>query len=218
MDPAGPEARNALELNIALLVLSIAFVPLAFSGLALLYGRRVGIPPLEVAKVVLSRALLPLAVGLAAARLFPRRAAGLGRVLAKITQILFILLVVVALGATWRQLLGVGLQTWLACLVVAAGAVAAGHLLGGPRPATRSILAAASAMRFPALALLLASAAAQPARLTSVVLAYVICAVLAVSLYELAVRYRGALRLSGVPRRRSDRAPRDRRAPASAGR
>lgn len=192
MDPRAPDAGHALELNIEVLGLSILFVPAAFSALALLYGRRVGIDPWEVAKVVLLRALLPLVVGLAVARLAPRLAERAGPVLGKGTRLVFALLVAVALAATWRQLLSIGATGWLAGLLVASGSVLIGHLLGGPEPGSRATLAAASAMRFPALGLLLASVTAQPARLTAVVLAYVICAFVAVSLYELwlAVRRR----------------------------
>ena len=48
---------------------------------------------------------------------------------------------------------------WIVAGVAALGAVMIGHLLGGPDPDQReAVAAAASAMRFPALALVLAAA------------------------------------------------------------
>ena len=55
-----------------MLVISLAFVPLAFAALAALFHSDVHIGVGAVAKVVLGRALVPLLLGLGAARLLPQ--------------------------------------------------------------------------------------------------------------------------------------------------
>jgi hypothetical protein len=64
MGPTAPSAREALDLNIIVLVVSLAFVPIAFAVLALLLRADVHLGVGTVAKVVLGRALIPLLLGL----------------------------------------------------------------------------------------------------------------------------------------------------------
>ena len=70
-----------------MLVISLAFVPIAFAALASLFHRDFHVGVGAVAKVVLGRALIPLLLGLGAARLVPRFAAKAGPVLMKIINI-----------------------------------------------------------------------------------------------------------------------------------
>jgi BASS family bile acid:Na+ symporter len=183
MGPTAPSAREALDLNIIVLVVSLAFVPIAFALLALLLRADVHLGVGTVAKVVLGRALIPLLLGLGAARLVPRLAASVGPWLGKIVNIALLVLVVVAILATWRQLAAIGWVGWIVCLAAAGGAIVIGHLLGGPDPNTRGVVAAASVMRFPALGLALASVTRAGPRLIPVVIVYVLAAFLALILY-----------------------------------
>src|SRR6185369_14455170 len=179
-----------LELNVIVLVLSIVFVPAAIELLGMLFRRNIHLGVGKVAGVVLGRALVPLALGLATGRLFPRAAAGIGPRLVKIENITLLAVLLLALVATRRELAGIGAAGWLACFAAALGAIAIGHALGGPEPGTRGVVAAASAMRFPALGLMLASASAQPKRLLPVVLAYILAAALSVALYGMTMARR----------------------------
>jgi BASS family bile acid:Na+ symporter len=183
MGPTATSAREALDLNIIVLVISLAFVPVAFALLALLLRADVHLGVGTVAKVVLGRALLPLLVGLGLARLFPRFATSVGPWLSKIVNIALLALVVVAVLATWRQLAAIGWIGWLVCLAAAVGAIVIGHLLGGPDPNTRGVVAAASVMRFPALGIALASVTRAGPRLVPVVIVYLLMAFLALVLY-----------------------------------
>ena len=180
-----PHAHEALDLNLVVLVLSLAFVPIAFVVVASLFHRDFHVGVGAVAKVVLGRALLPLLLGLGAARLFPRAAAAAGPWLMKILNIALLAVVVLALIATGNILVAVGGAGWLVAAAVALGAVMIGHLLGGPDPEERGVVAAASAMRFPALALVLAAAMPGGNQVIPVVLAYVLCAFVATTLYGL---------------------------------
>lgn len=183
MGPAAPSAREALDLNIIVLVVSLAFVPLTFALLATLIHRDVHLGVGAVAKVVLGRALVPLLLGLGVARLSPRFAASVGPWLMKIVNIALVVLVFAALAVTWKQLAAIGAVGWIVCAVAVVGSLIIGHLLGGPDPSSRGVVAAASVMRFPALALALASVTTAGRGLVPVVLVYVVLAVLAVSVY-----------------------------------
>lgn len=183
MGPTAPTAREALELNIVVLAISLVFVPLAFALVAAMFHRNLSIGVGTVAKVVLGRALIPLLLGLGAARLFPRFSASRGPLLMKIVNIALLVLVAVALLVSWRGMLAIGGVGWIVCAAAVVGSLLIGHLLGGPEPGSRSVVATASAMRFPALALALATATPAGRRLLPVVLDYAVLALLSVVLY-----------------------------------
>jgi BASS family bile acid:Na+ symporter len=183
MGGATPAAREALDLNLVVLVISLVFVPVAFAALAALFRRDLHVGVGAVAKVVLGRALVPLLLGLGAARLWPRFSASVGPWLMKIVNVMLLVVLVLALIATWKQLAGVGGFGWLAAAAAALGAIVIGHLLGGPDPASRGVVAAASAMRFPALALVLAAVAPLGRTMIPVVLVYVAVAFLLLTAY-----------------------------------
>jgi BASS family bile acid:Na+ symporter len=198
MGPQAEEAREALDLNLIVLVVSLAFVPIAFAALAAVFHSDVHLGAGAVAKVVLGRALVPLLLGLGAARLWPGLATRIGPMMTRALNIVLLVLVIAAIAVTWKQLAGVGAVGWAACALAALGAIAIGHLMGGRDPGTRAVVAAASVMRFPALALALASVTRQAQRLMPVILAYVIAAFVLLSVYGLVMARQ---------RRRRDAAP-----------
>jgi BASS family bile acid:Na+ symporter len=198
MGPTTSDAREALDLNLVVLAISLAFVPIAFAALAALFRSEASIGVGAVAKVVLGRALVPLLLGLGAARLWPGFAASVGPRLMKVINVILVVVLVAAVVVTWKHLAGVGAVGWLACAVVAFGAVMIGHLMGGPDPGTRGVVAAASVMRFPALALALASVTRQAQRVIPVIIVYIVCAFLILAVYGLVMSRR---------RRRGEAAP-----------
>jgi len=191
MGGATAEAREALDLNLVVLVISLAFVPIAFAALASLFHREFHVGVGAVAKVVLGRALIPLLLGMGAARLAPRFAAKAGPVLMKIVNIVLLLVLVLALVATAKHLAALGVVGWLVDGAAALGAVIIGHLLGGPDPRTRGIVATASAMRFPALALVLAAAMPRGQQVLPVVIAYALLSFLILTAYGAVMARRG---------------------------
>ncbi|HLK91938.1 MAG TPA: hypothetical protein VKZ18_18745 [Polyangia bacterium] len=203
-----PWASDTMDLNLVVLVLSIIFVPLAFAAFAAIMGRsnlHLGYWP--VAKVVLGRAFLPLVIGIAVARFSPKFAERTAPRLARILDGALLILLVVALAATWRQLADVGPVGWIACVIAAAGSVLIGHFVGGPSPENRAVDAIAATMRFPALALTLAAAIPNGHRVIPVVVAYVVASLLVVTAYSSLVGRREQRRLrlvgSGRPRPRT---------------
>jgi bile acid:Na+ symporter, BASS family len=95
-------------------------------------------------------------------------------VLMKIINVVLLLVLVLALVATAKHLAAVGVVGWIVAGLAALGAVIIGHLLGGPDPGTRGVVAAASVMRFPALALVLAAAMPGRQQVIPVIIVYVL--------------------------------------------
>jgi BASS family bile acid:Na+ symporter len=76
-----------------------------------------------------------------------------------------------------------GAHVAAAIALVTAGALALGHVMGGPQPATRTATAIASAMRNPGLALLVAALNDAPPLVNATVLAYLVVSALTVLAY-----------------------------------
>jgi len=186
----GPRASDALDLNLVVLILAIVFVPLAFALFAAAMGRDLRLGYWPVAKVILGRALVPLLIGIGVARVAPRFAERAGPRLARILDGSLLVLLALALAATWRDLSVVGGLGWIACVLAALGSVVIGHLLGGPEPEMRAVDAVAATMRFPALALVLAAVVPNGHRVIPVVVAYVVASLLAVAVYGLVMKRR----------------------------
>ena len=150
-------ARFAPALQILVALLAAASMPLSIAALVALYAGEASLAPQDVAMQVFKAQLLPLGVGMLTRHFAPALAARVEPTLGRIAGALLILLVLlvavdvapVLVGADWRVVLAIVLVTLLA--------VASGHLLGGPEPATRTAVAVCSAARNPGLALLVAT-------------------------------------------------------------
>ena len=151
---AGRRPSCAVAPMATVALLSIAIVPL----LAVLIGRFLGPPfvisPWRVAGVIATTVLLPLVAGMAVRELRPALAdrialpaALLGTVVLRLATLA---LLVTSLHAIWA-LIANGTVIAVAVLVVVG--FAAGHLLGGPDPDGRTVLALASGFRHPAVAI-----------------------------------------------------------------
>ena len=180
---AGGHRAFAPSLQICVALLAVVSMPLSIAALNHLYSGRASITPWSVARQVFVAQLLPLALGMAARRLQPSLAERLGPVLARAGNVLLVLLVVAILFDVWQVTMDAGARVWPAIVLMTVAALAIGHLLGGPDPATRTAVAISSALRNPGLALLVATLNAAPPTITGVVLAYVIVSALLVVPY-----------------------------------
>ncbi|HEX7271415.1 MAG TPA: hypothetical protein VF420_04600 [Casimicrobiaceae bacterium] len=180
---AGGHRAFAPSLQICVALLAVVSMPLSIAALNQLYAGRASITSWSVAKQVFVAQLLPLALGMAARRLQPSLAERLGPVLAKAGNVLLVLLVVAILVDVWQVTMDAGVRVWPAIVLMTVAALAIGHLLGGPDPATRTAVAISSALRNPGLALLVATLNAAPPTITGVVLAYVLVSALLVVPY-----------------------------------
>jgi predicted Na+-dependent transporter len=174
--------------NVILLLVCIPFLPLAVAALGKLFGREVSIGMGAVAGVVVPTQLLPLALGLLIARLRPRLAARLIRPVTMLGNVLLGALALVLIVALAKRIVGVGATGLVAAFLLAAAGVTIGHLFGGRRPQPRLALAAFSALRFPALALLLATKLPAGPRIVPAIFAYLLVSAAVLGLYYAGVR------------------------------
>jgi BASS family bile acid:Na+ symporter len=177
------DAAYALALNLTLLLASLLYVPLAVKAIDLAFHRDLQVSMPAVLRPVILAELVPLLAGLAVAWLVPRSAARLAAPAAIAGNVLLACVALLVLALLWRGVLRIGGAGLLATGAAAAAAISVGHALGGPRPGTRVVLAAFSAMKFPAMALVIATAAQQGRRALPVVLAYLLTSGAAVFLY-----------------------------------
>jgi bile acid:Na+ symporter, BASS family len=192
-------------LNLTLLAVALIYLPLAVAVHGAIFHHTVQLGVGQVAGVVLVKALVPMVLGVLAGRLFPKLVAPFAKYAAILVQVVLAAIVVLALIATWRRLFDLG-TIWLLCLAIVIGEIAVGHIFGRKDPQTRGMLVAFSAMRFPALALLLAHAAPRGRELIPVILAYVLCSFVLVAVYEgmMSRRRRGEhAPLRAAPQRRA---------------
>jgi bile acid:Na+ symporter, BASS family len=182
---AAGESAYPVGLLVAASLLAIVFVPFAIDVLANVFGHSVHVPVTTVVKVVSMAVLAPLAAGIVLRRWMPefsRRIArpvsliSVGLLLAAFVPVLF------TTGQAMWSLLGKGTLAAFAAFIVAG--LVAGHLLGGPAYRDRPVLALATAMRHPGMAIAIATATFPQQKLaTPAVLLYLLVGFLLTALY-----------------------------------
>jgi len=180
---AGGHRAFAPSLQICVALLAVVSMPLSIAALNEFYAGRATLTPWSVAKQVFVAQLLPLAVGMSVRRFWRAPAKRLEPRLAQAGNVLLLALVVVVLVDVWEVTMNAGFRVWPAIATTTVGALALGHWLGGPEPATRTAVAITSALRNPGLALLVAALNAAPPAVTGTVLAYVLVSALLVIPY-----------------------------------
>jgi BASS family bile acid:Na+ symporter len=130
-------------------------------------------------------------LGLLVRRFMPGLAERIGPILGKLATALLVIAalpLVVALGPQMMALVGNG--TVAAMALVAAIALAAGHLLGGPERGERGALAMAAATRHPGIALMVAGAAGEKQAIAAI-LEFVLVAAIVRIPYQIWLKRRG---------------------------
>ncbi len=180
---AGGHHSFAPALQILVAVLAVVSMPVWIALLNEVYAGHATIDPTQLARQVFTAQLLPLGLGILIRYRRPTAAAWLESKLARIATGLLLLLAVLAVIDIGQVVVNAGPRIVLAIATVTALALAVGHLLGGPDPATRTAVAISSAIRNPGLALLVATLNAAPPEITATVLAYLIVSAVAVIPY-----------------------------------
>jgi BASS family bile acid:Na+ symporter len=158
---AAGNSSYAIGLLAVSAVLAIVFAPLSVMLIARLFGHDVHVPAAAVAKVVVISVLGPLILGVIVRRLATRFAERVARPLSSIGMVLLVLAFIPLLAAMWRAITGVvGDHTLIAVAVFALVSLLIGHLLGGPAPEDRTVLALSTACRHPGVAITIAGAIA----------------------------------------------------------
>jgi bile acid:Na+ symporter, BASS family len=190
---AGAHAAFAPGLQISVALLAVASMPLWIAALNEFYAGHARIDPRDVMRQVFIAQLLPLGVGIALRHFGATLAARIEPAVRRAGTVLLIVAVVLVLAELWQPLYEAGAATIAAMVLTTAAALAAGHLLGGPAPTTRTAVAITSAARNPGLALLVATVNAAPPAIIATVLAYVLVSLLTITPYA-AWRHRAARR------------------------
>jgi BASS family bile acid:Na+ symporter len=155
---AGGRASYAVGLLVVAALLAIVFVPLAVELLGWAFARETHMSAITIARLVMMSVLLPLAAGIVVRRVAPafaERIAGPVSLGATVLLAVVGLLLLVHSWAGAAALIGNGRVLAIAAFV--AIGLLAGHLLGGPEPADRTVLALSTACRHPGVALAIAT-------------------------------------------------------------
>ena len=155
---AGGPGSYVIGLLFAAALLAIVFIPLAEHVLRILFNVGIDRPPTMVVGLVAVTVLLPLVAGILVRGLAPALAERWAGRLNSFATILLVLVCVVLLLYSWKTglpLIGNGNVLVIAGFV--AVGLAVGHLLGGPEPETRVVLALSTASRHPGVALAIAT-------------------------------------------------------------
>ncbi len=158
-DKAGGASTYAIGLLGLISIAAIVLVPLSVWLISTVVGVTFRISFGTVAPVMLQTVVAPLAIGELLRTFAPNASARAAKSVSIVGMLLlaaaFVLIVVDAWPAMQTQF---GNGTFVAVVLMTAAALLVGHLLGGPDAANRPVLAIASAVRHPAIAIAVAQA------------------------------------------------------------
>jgi BASS family bile acid:Na+ symporter len=175
---------------------SIVFVPAAAALLEHLFDVDLEVTPGAVAQVVATWMLFPLLLGSAIHALWPGRARQLAKALAWVSNAVVLLILVLLVAGAWRELLDlVGHFSLVMIAVFVLAGLAFGHLLGGPDPQDRTVLALSTATRHPAVALVILHKVRNPEADAAAVVLVLLLGVLLSAPY---IRWRARLHAAGA--------------------
>ena len=187
---SGGSPAHVIGLLAAVSLTAIVQVPLMVVILGRVFGREASFGAGRVAAVIGMTIVVPLTAGLVLRRLSPRLGDAVAPWASRLGTALLAVAVITILVTGGPAMLSLMRgNSMFAIVSLAAIATAAGHWIGGPDPADRVILAFASAMRHPGLALAVATAnLPEEPRMLAAILLYVLVALTMTSLYAAVVR------------------------------
>jgi BASS family bile acid:Na+ symporter len=173
---AGGREDYTIGLLTATALLSIIFIPLTLEVFEAITGVPLQMSAGQVAMAVLTSVLIPLLLGIAVRSLWHSFADRTAKPLGLFATVLLILCFLPILFTSTRAIFTlIGDGTLLALAGFALVGLIAGHLLGGPDPEDRPVLALATSSRHPAVALAIAHANFPDQKLTApLVLIYLV--------------------------------------------
>jgi BASS family bile acid:Na+ symporter len=144
MKMGGSEA-HVVGLLVAAAIIAVVFVPIATEVIGPIFGVEIQLSFSAIAGLMITTILVPLVAGMAVRLVLPQLAAGLVRPLATVADLVLAVAAAAIVVAAWP-------------LVFVLVGIAAGHILGGPNADDRTVLAVATAMRHPGVAMAIATA------------------------------------------------------------
>lgn len=155
---AGGHVSYAIGLLVAAGALAIVFVPLAVEILGRLFDRPAYVSSGTITQIVLISVLLPLAAGIAVRSFSTAFADRIARPLSAVAAVMLIVSALPLLITAWPAIMSlIGNGTIIAIAAFVIFGLTVGHLLGGPAPDDRTVLALSTACRHPGIALAIAN-------------------------------------------------------------
>jgi BASS family bile acid:Na+ symporter len=139
-------------------LLAIVLAPLTVALIGLIFSRELALAPLAIVKMVGLTVLMPFSLGLIVRRMKPVFADRMSPIAGRVGNLLLLVAavpVLIKIGPDMISLIGNGTLAALVAFTVVGQAV--GHVLGGPDPNDRTVLALATATRHPGVALAIAT-------------------------------------------------------------
>jgi len=156
---AGGCAPYAISLLVVEALAAIVFVPAAVAVCGFIFHNDAHIEISTVALTILVTVLAPLVIGMLAGRFAPTFAKRIGDPVGRVGSPLLLVGLAAILLINARGIVSLfGNGTVVAIVAINVLGIAVGHLLGGPKPAERAVLALASASRHPGVALAIVAA------------------------------------------------------------
>ncbi len=180
---SGGHRSFAPGLQVTVALLSVVSMPVSIVALNQVYSGSANVEPMQLMRQVFIAQLLPLGIGVALGRIHPAAATWLKRHLDRIWKVLISMLAVLAIIGFWGAMMKAGPLVATAACLTTIGAIAVGHTLGGPDPATRTAVAISSSARNPGLALLVVAVNGAPIGVTITVLSYIVVSALTILPY-----------------------------------
>lgn len=156
---AGGHAPFALGLMVTMALLSIAVIPIGSWLLGSFYQRSFQMPLGSIVVLILKVIVVPLLAGMLVRAKLPALALRIARPVQLVATVVLIAAALAIVSASWRLIFGeVGNGTLVAILAFIAAGLLVGHLLGGPNPQDRTVLALSTSSRHPGIAIAMATA------------------------------------------------------------
>lgn len=171
---AGGDRAFAPALHLAIVILAVVTVPVTVAILDWIFATDFTITPWHIGRQIFFAQLLPMALGAGLRALRPALAAKLEGRLARIGNLLLVLLGVMVLVDLPPIIRAVGWAPMIAGIGVTLCALALGAAFAWRDPAVRPAAAIAAAMRNPGLALVIATVNRAPPDVTASVIGYAI--------------------------------------------
>src|SRR5258705_825117 len=156
---AGGGMSYTVGLMVGITLIAVVFIPLALNVLAKTFDIPMQMSAAAVWGLVFTSLLVPLVVGVVIHQIAPSFAERASGPVAIVASALLVVVVIPILIRVWPAVVSlIGNGTVLVMVVFALVALAIGHLLGGPEPENRTILALACGARHPGIAIAIAHA------------------------------------------------------------
>jgi len=178
----GGSAGYAASLQLVVTLFALISTPLVLGFLSSALNFKAEIDLLRVAKQVFVTIFLPIGLGVIVGARFPHLER-LAAWLVKIATLFFFAVLLLILTKTAGAFLQMDLQSYLAIALTALAALAIGHLLAPKGPEMKTALALETAMRNPALALLIGALNFPQTKPLPILIPCVVISVLIVTIY-----------------------------------